>query len=162
MTQDPRAIANFVLSVADDIGCHTSNLALNKIVYFLHGVYLARTNERLVGAKIEAWEFGPVFREIYHAFKRFGEGSILGKATFHDHESGSVAEYTWHLSAQDEVMLRKLAESYLRIRAGKLVDMSHVEDGPWHSAWYHEGRVNPGMEITDAAIRTHFAQSVRH
>jgi uncharacterized phage-associated protein len=162
VTYDPREVANFVLDVADQIGCKTTNLALNKIVYFLHGIYLARTNKALIEAKIEAWEYGPVFREIYHSFKGFGDGPILKKASFRDYASGMVCEYSSKLNADEREMLEPLAESYLRIRAGKLVDMSHVEDGPWHAAWYHEGRVNPGMEITNDAIRVHFAKSVRH
>lgn len=158
MSQDPRAIANFVLDVAANDGRHTSNLALNKIVYFLHGAYLAKRGKSLIDAKIEAWEYGPVFREIYHAFKKFGDGPILSKALFRDHASGRLEEYRCDLPAHDEDLLRKFAERYLEIRPGKLVDMSHVEDGPWHSAWYHEGRVNPGMEITNDSIRDHFTK----
>jgi uncharacterized phage-associated protein len=162
MPYDPRELANYVLRVADEIGCKTTNLALNKIIYFLHGVYLSRTNRPLVEAKIEAWEYGPVFREVYQNFKKFGDGPILTNALFRDYSNGEVREYSSELDPDDDALLRSFAEAYLRIRAGKLVDMSHVEDGPWHAAWYHEGRVNPGMEITNEAIRTHFSKSVRH
>lgn len=162
MAHDPREIANFVLDVAHDMGRTTTNLGLNKIVYFLHGVYLTRRNEPLVDAKIEAWEYGPVFREIYHACKDSKNGPILSKVRKKDFETGEVKEYSYSFTDQDAEMLRKLAESYLKIAPGKLVNMSHVEDGPWYAAWHHQGNVNPGMEITNDAIRQHFVESARH
>jgi len=162
MSQDPRAIANFVLEVAKKKGFTTSNLALNKIVYFLHGIYLARTGKPLVAAKIEAWQYGPVFREIYHSFKDYGNEAIGAPAQRVDYETGECVDYAYDLGNDEVQMLEPFAEAYLKLKPGRLVDMSHVEDGPWHEAWFHDGVVNPGMQITNESIRKHFEKAVRH
>lgn len=162
MAHDPRSVANFVLDVASDLGLPVSNLALNKIAYFLHGNYLAKFNEPLIDAKIEAWEFGPVFREVYHEFKGFKADTITARAKRINLDTGEKEIFPWRFSPDETALLRDLAETYLRIKPGKLVDISHVRDGPWHQAWFHDDTVNPGMEISDLAIRSFFAKQQRH
>ena len=160
--QDPRAIANFVLDVAEANSSGVTNLALNKIVYFLHGLFLVKAGRPLVAAKIEAWEYGPVFREIYHEFKAHKSSAIKSRARQKDYSTGELSYFRVSLPSEELEMLRHYAALYLKIEPRKLVDMSHVEDGPWHEAWYHDGTVNPGMQISDEAIMKHFSKSVRH
>src|SRR5688500_4115918 len=77
---DVREVANFVLDLAEEKGIALSNMAINKIVYFVHVDYLLAFSQPLVSAKIEAWDHGPVFRELYAEFKAFGDNSISGRA----------------------------------------------------------------------------------
>ena len=58
--------------------------------------------------------------------------------------------------------LKEVISGYLEMSTGYLVRLSHLEDGPWYHAWNHEGRVNPGMEISNEAILQHFSEQVRH
>jgi len=160
--QDPRSIANFILDVASEKDIQVTNLALNKIAYFLHGIYLAKKGEPLIDAKIEAWQYGPVFREIYHEFKAFDRGPIKGRAQRIDLETGKKIDCEYHFSRDDIDFLYDAVSPYLRMNTGKLVELSHIYDGPWHKAWHHEERVNPGMEITNEAIADYFSQQVRH
>ena len=162
MQADPRDIANLVLDVADRLKREVTNLALNKIVYFLHGNYLARYNEPLVDATIEAWQYGPVFREIYYEFKRFEDRPITAKAQRIDPADGLRKTFVMQFPPERQTVMEDLAQAYLNIRPGRLVDMSHVEDGPWYDAWNYEGTVNPGMAISDEAIEAYFSQKVRH
>lgn len=162
MTHDPRSVANFVLDVADDLGLPVSNLSLNKITYFLHGNFLAKFDKPLIDAKIEAWDFGPVFREIYHEFKGFKAGHITTRAKRLNLVSGEKEVFPWTFPPEEKALLKELAETYLRIKPGRLVDISHVRDGPWHQAWFHDDTVNPGMEISDSSIRSFFAKQKRH
>ena len=77
---DVRAVANLVLDVAQSRDIDVTNMALNKIVFFVHSDYLVENGRPLVGAKIEAWKHGPVFREIYHEFKDWDDLPIRGRA----------------------------------------------------------------------------------
>jgi uncharacterized phage-associated protein len=159
---DPRAIANLILDMADCRGVTVSNLALNKIVYFLHGIFLARFGRPLIDAKIEAWQYGPVFREIYHQFKKFGDKPINERATVLNAESGEFEVCSYNLEQNEYEFLQDIADSYLKMRPSMLVELSHVRDGPWHNAWFYDGIVNPGMEITNESIEKYFKQQVRH
>ena len=161
MPHDVRAVANAVLALADAEGRPVTNLALNKIIYFLHAGYLLEHGEALVTAKIEAWDHGPVFREIYHQFKRFGREPIAGRATRLDPASGAFAAVPPTLDPSQLSYVQQHAPSLLKLSPGKLVDMSHVRDGPWYVARFGGGRLNPGVEITNELI-IGTAKQVKH
>ncbi|MBR2172727.1 type II toxin-antitoxin system antitoxin SocA domain-containing protein [Sphingopyxis sp.] len=162
MNQNPKAIANLILDVANQIGRPASNLTLNKIAYFAHGSYLAKYKSPLIDAKIEAWQYGPVFREIYHEFKKCGDKNVSFFAKELNVDTGDMEVAQWSLPDDQVDFLRTVIASYLELSPGYLVEKSHLEDGPWHKAWYYEGRINPGMEISDEAILAHFSAQVRH
>jgi uncharacterized phage-associated protein len=159
---DPRAIANFILDMGDQKGIALSNLSLNKIAYFLHGSYLAQFNEPLIDAKIEAWQYGPVIREIYQQFKQFADKPISGRAKSLNIETGEMEECKYLIDNDKKNKLATMLEAYLNLKPFKLVELSHVDGGPWDQAWHHDDRVNPGMEITNDSIKQYFQAQVRH
>lgn len=159
---DPRAVANFLLDVAAEINRPVSNLAINKVAYFLHGAYLAKYSKPLIRAKIEAWEYGPVIREIYYEFQRYRDQPIRSPAMRINRETGDKEICYYEFDSDEIAFLRPIAESYLKMRAGYLVDLSHVSDGPWHEVWFHNDRVNPGMQISDDLIQRFFYENRRH
>ena len=159
---DPREIANFILDIGDQKGVAISNLSLNKIAYFLHGSYLAQFEEPLIDAKIEAWQYGPVFREIYQQFKVFADNPITDRAKSLNIETGEMDECKYLIDDDKKNKLATILDAYLNLKPFKLVELSHVEGGPWQQAWHHDDRVNPGMEITDDSIKIYFQSQVRH
>jgi uncharacterized phage-associated protein len=158
---DVRAIANEVLDFADRLGVPVSNMALNKIVYFVHCDYLLERGDPLVGAKIEAWQHGPVFREIYHEFKRWSEGPIKGRANKVDPHSGDVKVARASFGGSERAYIEQLIARYIKFSAAHLRALSHVEGGPWDIVWRHDGQANPGMEIPDTLIREHYRNGAR-
>jgi uncharacterized phage-associated protein len=149
---DVREVANFVLDVADENGERMTNLSLNKILYFLHSAFLHQFRRPLVSAKIEAWDHGPVFREVYHQFKKYGRQPITDRAHRVNPHTGGYEIAAPSFTAEEVQFLRSHAHELLKISPGKLVDMSHVKDGPWHMARFNNGTINPGVEITNDAI----------
>lgn len=158
---DARAVANLALDVADARGIDVTNMALNKIVYFMHCDYLIEQKEPLVSAKIEAWQHGPVFREVYHGFKGWGESAIRGRATKVDPESGEVIKADVHYAADQKEYLVQLVNRYIEFTAAQLRAISHREGGPWHKVWGHDGRTNPGMKITNELIAESYSSGAR-
>lgn len=158
---DVRSLANFVLDLADQNGIPVTNMALNKLVYFVHCDFLIEKGEPLVSAKIEAWQHGPVFREIYHEFKKFEDQPIRSRATKVDPTSGEVVKASAKFEGQDGQYLADIASRYLNFSAAQLRAISHVEDGPWHKVWGHDGQANPGMRISNEIIREHYSPGVR-
>jgi uncharacterized phage-associated protein len=154
---DVRAVANLVLERADALRIDVSNMALNKIVYFVHCDHLVERDAPLVSAKIEAWKHGPVFREVYHEFKTWDDYPIKGRATKVDPDTGEVTQAEAELSSEDRSYLNSLIDRYIRFTAAQLRAISHVEGGPWQVVWGHDGESNPGMHITNEIIREHYS-----
>ncbi|PHR46742.1 MAG: hypothetical protein COA32_09680 [Fluviicola sp.] len=71
-------IANIFVSKGLEEDSPVTQMQLQKMVYFAHGITLAYTEgkNKLVKEKFEAWDFGPVIPEIYHEFKQFGAKPI--------------------------------------------------------------------------------------
>lgn len=127
-------------------------MALNKLAYFLYEAYLLSSGTLLTSAKIEAWEHGPVFREIYQSFKQYGDKAITGRAAFFCTQSGELEQAIASIPYDDELFFRDTLLPLLPLSASRLRALSHVEGGPWWRVWWYEGEVNPGMEITPEVI----------
>jgi uncharacterized phage-associated protein len=106
----------------------------------------------LTPAKIEAWDHGPVFREIYHSVKG-SESKPISKLI----ERYSVADRKMTL-ADDEIdvddveFLKSVFETYKNMTASQLRNLSHREGGPWYVVWHHKTKTNFGMEIEPGLI----------
>ena len=162
MSYDPRSIANIILDIADNSNIQITNLSLNKIIYFIHAWYLAKTGAPLIDAKIEAWEYGPVIREVYSEFKKFGASEINGRAYRFDVDKLQKVLCADSVSPDDLVFIEDQFSRYGHFGVGKLVGISHEKGGPWDVVYNRSGRVNPGMEISNELIRAYFGQQTRH
>lgn len=149
---DVRAIANVILDRAQSHNIDITNMALNKIAYFVHCDYMLEKGCPLVSAKIEAWQHGPVFREVYHEFKRWSDAPIRSRATKVDPHTGEVGIASVRFGEEEYKYISVLVDRYIRFSAAQLRAISHVEGGPWHIVWGHDGKSNPGMKITNELI----------
>ena len=150
---DVRTVANIVLQVGKEEGLEVTNLHLNKTIFFMHVDCLRDRRKPLVSAKIEAWEYGPVFREVYGQFKKFGRKAITELALRVDYDTGEKVPAMDQIPDADLSYLRQLAIFYLGVPANILVDLSHARGGAWDFVWNNSGVVNAGMEITEQIIR---------
>jgi uncharacterized phage-associated protein len=162
MPYDVRAIANFALDFASSRGLNLTNVTINKIIFFLHAWYLAKTGKPLVSAKVEAWDYGPVFRELYSEFKHLGKRPITVRASRRNPVTAKKEECVEPINDAELEFLRPLLERYVGLSASKLIELSHVRGGPWDQVYNHEGVSNPGMQISDELIRAYFGRQTRH
>lgn len=142
-----RGLANWILDFADEVGIDLTNMALNKLAFFAYEAALLRKGIILTNAKIEAWEHGPVFREIYHDFKAWGDKPIRGRCSFYSVDTNAVETPKLVLADEEDQELRNALAPLLRLSASKLRELSHIEGGAWYRVWWHSGYANPGMEI---------------
>jgi uncharacterized phage-associated protein len=162
MAYDVRGIANFVLDLAEQEGRDVSNLVINKVVFFLHAEYLVQYGRPLVSAKVEAWDFGPVFRELYKEFKEFDKRPIKKRAERLNPETGNRELCAYSLPDDERDFLSSLARKYVRLRPGALVALSHEKGGPWDQVWNHDTATNASMSITNELIKAWHEKAARH
>lgn len=68
-------VAEYFLAIADRDDL-ISNLKLQKLCYYAQGFCLAETGSPLSSERLERWSDGPVVRDLYHSFKRYGRDPI--------------------------------------------------------------------------------------
>jgi uncharacterized phage-associated protein len=154
---DPRSIANLMLDESERIGHRMTNLALQKLLYFAHAIFLIEQKRPLVSGYFEAWEYGPVHPAAYQAFKAAGSNPITFRATRLDIATG-LRRPILPTSDTDVVQhVARIVQSYGRMTPGRLVDISHAKGAPWHFV-VDKGRTSLsfGMRIPDSVIRERF------
>lgn len=102
-------------------GWSLSNLALQKIIYLAHMIYLGRTGRPLVAGHFEAWELGPVHPDLYRRAKIFGSSPVQN--IFHSVPDLSNGE------ARD--ILDEAFDVLGKTKPGQLVAITHWERGAW-------------------------------
>lgn len=138
-------------------------MKLLKLMYFAHGWHLAITDAPLVNERPEAWKFGPVFPEVYHAFKRYGRDPIK-RPVERVVLSGSGGKYRIVSSSPDipdddfaVALLEQIWSIYGRFTAGELSALTHQDGTPWKHAWVElKGQDISGTDIPQEEIRNFF------
>lgn len=102
------------------VGDTVSNLKLQKLLYYAQGFYVAINKEPLFLEDILAWEHGPVVREVYDIFSKYGSDSI------------PTPDENIELSEKDRGIITDVWNVYGQFSAWRLRDMTHNES-PWQT-----------------------------
>ncbi|MBV1702501.1 MAG: DUF4065 domain-containing protein [Hyphomicrobiales bacterium] len=154
---DPKIICNVMLDEAAHQGLVVTNLALQKLLYFAHAHHLIETKQPLVQGYFEAWQYGPVHPAAYKAFKAAGNRPINFKAERQEPLSGRMQPIADEVSATVRHLVVRVITSYGRLTPGRLVEISHARDAPWHFV-VDTARTSMafGLRISDSAILERF------
>ena len=146
---DVRAIANWCLRKAKVAGVEPSNMWLNKIVYFIYESALREFKVLLTPARVEAWDHGPVFREIYSNYQK---RSLSGLFEYYNVQFRQRQIADEPFESSDILIFESIWNQYGRYSPSALRNLSHRQGSPWHVIWTAKGQANPGMEIDIATI----------
>ncbi|GLK80066.1 Panacea domain-containing protein [Methylopila turkensis] len=159
---DARAVANFLLDLADSRGVALTQVTLLKLIYFAHGWYLAAHGKPLVSHDFEAWQYGPVLKVIRDAFKQFGPSPITSRANKLVLQTGEYIRVKSDLLNTDASFVTAIFEEYANFTPWQLSEMTHEPGSPWHRIWHTQeavGRI--ALRIRNDDILAHFA-SIGH
>jgi uncharacterized phage-associated protein len=155
---DVRALANAILKKAWSLGLHPTNMGLNKLTWFAFESAILELGEVLTEARAEAWEHGPVFREIYAGSRKFEDKPVtqLLRAFSKDTKKMEPAEEEFDSSIQ--YLIDTTLDVYGALSTAKLRALSHRERSAWYYVWHSAHRTSAGMVISPniiiAAART--------
>lgn len=154
---DPRAICNLILDEADHIGRSITNLALQKLLYFAHGLHLVEARNPLVTGFFEAWRFGPVHPTAYHSFKGEGANALRVRATTQDPFTRVSRPIPKCVDSAAVNRVRRIVNTYGAMTPGRLVEVSHAKNGPWAHIVHEAGtKTILGLRIPDHVVVERF------
>lgn len=119
-----RDVAEYLLQLSDTETNDITNLKLQKLVYYAQGFHLAMYDKPLFADPIEAWQYGPVVSELYHAYKQNGSQIITPTDSY---------EFSGKFTKEQEELLSEVNEVYGQFSGMKLMNMTH-EERPWLEA----------------------------
>lgn len=127
----------------DLCGGQVSNLSLNKLLYIAHMFYLGEHGAPLASREFEAWDYGPVEPDLYHKLKAYGSEDVP-----------DIFPVESYINDSNEFnVITKVAEAVGHARPGKLVSITHWDNGAW-SRVYEPGI--KGLVIPDKYILEEF------
>lgn len=104
-----------------------THLKLQKLLYNAQGVCLAITGNKLFDDDLEAWDHGPVIRNVYDTYCVFGRNSIIIPDTPENNEIVSKIEN----DVEIRDILEMVYDSFSIYTAWQLREMSHKKNSPW-------------------------------
>jgi len=150
---DSIAVANHVLWRANKDKVDISPMKLQKILYFLHGNYLAITGEPLINEGFRRWDYGPVLPSVYQELRNYGGLPIDDYIKQYDKERGEFRPLFVNTNALPRFndILEQVWGTYSGVSALKLSDLTHEPGSPW-------ARTLPNGLITDNMISEYFVR----
>lgn len=118
-----------------------SNLELQKTMYFVELDYRKRTGgQRLIKDDFEAWQYGPVVRDVYEEYRHYGPDLI-------ERTKENIALNDIDIDTIDMTVDRCSDK-----RSWELVEESHRSDGAWQKT-RNEGSITIDKNLIEEEAR---------
>lgn len=131
-----------------------SPMKLQKLLYCLHGWYLAIKDAPVIDEDFKAWPYGPVEEGLYRIFKPFRNRPINSYAQSQG-KNGQEALIVAKVNKEFYDIFNFVCEKYMPFTAESLSALTHQPGTPWSQAR------DKGMDdIPNDWIKNHFRQLV--
>jgi len=155
------AIANEFIIRGATAGIQFTQMQLQKLVYIAHGWNLAINGAPLTYDNPEAWEYGPVYKELRRAVRHYGRAGVARPIANADFMPGSFADdpeepAVASLTPQEKSVIDRVFRDYHAFHAFQLSALTHQDGTPWTKI-YDQGR-GKFDEIPAPMIREHFVE----
>lgn len=144
---DVLTVADAILKIAKSQGKSLTPMQLVKLTYIAHGWSLGLRNKDLFQNRIEAWQYGPVIPDLYHATKSYGRNPIP--------LSGIGDPKDIQIDPGDRAFLEQVFSKYGHLDGISLSYITHRAGTPWTQV-YRPGVHN--IEIPDSLITRHYKE----
>lgn len=113
-----------------------TNLKLQKLMYFLEAYYTVENpeEEELFNSEWSAWDYGPVNRELYNHYRKFGSMEITLNAI--ESEKGK------DLPEINKKYIKKIYDLFGGFSAFDLVTLTHLDGSPWDKLYKNNEKLN--------------------
>jgi uncharacterized phage-associated protein len=143
-------IADIVLRIAKENGRQLTPMQLMKLTYIANGWSLAMRDKPLFKEPTEAWKYGPVMPDLYHATKSFGRSAIpLDK--INDNSDGMLEKMPGETG-----IIRLVYDRYKNKDGIALSSLTHKSGTPWYQT-YDEGRMR--KRIPEQLIKDYYKET---
>lgn len=105
-------------------------LQFQKLVFLAHGWSFPKLKKPLVSDRVEAWDYGPVFPELYFELKHYGATGVkdvpIGPQERLYNRTKKVV-----LHKCEKKVIRFVNKKYGHLTGPQLIELTHNSGGPW-------------------------------
>lgn len=146
--RDARIVSNCFVQCAKDNKNTLTPMQVLKLVYIAHGYRLGFFGTPLISNRIEAWKFGPVIPDLYHAIKDRRDKPV---------EELTGGSFGGDLDEDEKSFVKMVYEVYQDRDGIELSMLTHRDGTPWQQV-YRADRSN--IAIPDDLIQNHYHELV--
>lgn len=108
-------------------------LKVQKMLFFLHGWYLAIVGDALIDGGFEKWPYGPVSRDVYDSLKQYGSQPVSDYLYDWDPVKQDVTAFFVNVEAMPrfEAVLETVWKKYSPLTGAQLSTLTHMPNTPW-------------------------------
>ena len=117
-----------------------------KLTYFCHAWSLGLEHGPLFQDAVEAWQYGPVIRAVYHALKNNGRGGILTP----------LVEPPEQFDPREDRLIRVVWERYGGLDGLMLSRLTHAPGSPWDQVYPRHSKPNNPRAHNQRLLRWHY------
>jgi uncharacterized phage-associated protein len=143
--QTSMTVANRFLEFARERGDALTPMQILKLVYIAHGWMLGLHGRPLIREEVEAWQYGPVIRQLYNEIRHFKSQPVTGQ----------INKGEGVLDAEESDIISQVYAVYGNKSGPALSRLTHQAGSPWHRV-YEPGSF--GDVIPNDLIEDHYAQ----
>ena len=135
-----------------------TQMQVQKLVYFAHGLHLALTGEPLIYEQFQAWRFGPVVPSIYQRYKFEGASPILETSIGY-----TRSQYPPALEGTAKQAVNNTWDILKDLSGSQLSNWTHKSGLAW-SAYYRpdeHGSIENDIIIPNSRIREDFLPFIK-
>lgn len=154
-------VCRHVINYSNENDISISNLKLQKLLYFIQAEFLLDYSFPCFIEDIEAWNLGPVVREAYREYKRYGANpipKIIKIAEYNSHSHNCIIYTPFKddkITDEHKGVIDNLIDYFADYTASELIDITHAQR-PWINAYNSDNRI-----ITIYAIEEYFNEIVK-
>ncbi|WP_428968232.1 Panacea domain-containing protein [Sphingomonas sp. Xoc002] len=138
-----------------------TQMQLQKLAYLANGWNWAINGEQLISDPVEAWDYGPVYRELYDHTRFFGKEPLTRLITEEDSEAARVfgfrspdaKPYHAALTEREREVIRNVWKRYGSLSGARLSALTHQRGTPWFSTYTTKGK---SAVIDQNLIHSHY------
>lgn len=126
-----KTVVNSLLKEAGNRKIRLTHLQVQKLLYFVTGIYMEKTGLPAFEESYYAWKYGPVVPELYQELKHNGSDFI--SEYFKDATDGKIKI----VSRNNEIFwktINKVLNKYGNTTGAKLSVITHAKGSPWDLA----------------------------
>ena len=149
MSHDARDVANAMIRRGIEDGNPFTPLQVIKLTYLCQAWMLGMFRIRMFYQEVEAWQYGPVIADVYHAVKKYGDRPVR--------KSIRRGEVDFDLDKRH--ILNQVYKVYGGWTGFKLSQLTHAPGSPW----YETKQANPlgrNVVIEEDLIRNYYARKL--
>ena len=139
------AVADYFIEKAIGESKTITNMSVLKMIYFVQGFGFQILNRRLISDEFYAWQWGPVSKEVYYTFQKYGSSSISSPSNQKTKELEDIKKHSEITEILDKIYKLRGINPFV------LSEKTHVPGGPW-------SRTEPYQKIDVDLIRNFFSQ----